>query len=475
MYKKIALIIFGCLIFLSVDALMPTSGAAQGSRPTETPTGGLQWSEPALVSGLLRGAWWPELAIDPTGDVNIVFAVSGEPGGELLFFSRWDGSTWSRPADIQAGGIFLVRSALAADDLGNLHLLYVDNASTTSYASSTLQDAPSARGWSSPTPFTGPKNGYLSDLAIDSKGTLHAVYGEAGGGECPNCMRLYYRRSLNNGTTWSTPFKLANGLIDRRRMQIEIDPADNVYVAWDNLNSDGSNNSGGLTYSTNGGDTWSPELNILSTRGSPKLTSVGSDGKGHVIVVYRLGDSTDIVYQISNDGGKTFGNAETLPGIFGAVDVSGFDKYDMTTDSAGTVYLAIAGRTTLQQRNTGLYLMQWDGESWSKPQVIGNDRNLFYEYPSLKVSRGNLLHLAYHVRGAGSVFSLPDNSYKIYYSSATTAAQQLTPPPLPTTTPTPILAAGTPIPTSTPTPTKTPLPDAVRNVSTTSEDRKSVV
>lgn len=465
MLYRIALIIFSVLIFISLGALSPGAGAAQGNGRTETPTAVLHWSEPALVSGLLRGAWWPQLAIDPTGNVNVVFSVTGEPGGELLFLSRWDGSTWTRPADIKDGGQFIVRSALAADNIGNLHLTYSDDASSTSYANATLQDALSARGWSSPIRFTGPKNGYLSDLAIDSKGTLHAIYGESGGGQCPNCMRLTYRQSNNNGRTWSSGIKLTNNLIDRRRMQLEIDSADNLYVAWDNLNSDGSGNSGGFTYSGDGGKTWSPELNILSTRGTPNMTSVGADGKGHVILVYRLSDSTDIVYQVSDDRGKTFKNAETLPGIFGAVDVSGFDKYDMVTDSAGTIYLAISGRTTIQQKNTGLYLMQWDGEAWSKPQVLGNDGRLFYEYPSLRVSRGNQLHLTYHVRGSGSIFKLPDGTYKVYYSSATTSAPAVMPPAIPTATLTPIPLAATRIPTSTPTPTRTPLPDSVRNVS----------
>lgn len=460
MDRRLTALFISILVCATAFALMPSQSLAQD--PAATPAAGeLQWQPLQLVSSLLRGSWFPQMAIDPRGDVNVVWSVTGEGQGfrELLYFSRWDGTAWSRPIDIKDGANFIVRSALAADKQGILHLVF-DDLATAAYSNATLDEAGSAQGWSKPFVFGNPKEGYLFDIATDSKDTLHVIYGDSVP-QCPTCVQLYYRRSFDGGYAWTAPVQLTDQIVSRQHMQVMVDANDIIYAVWDNVSANGKSRSGGFTMSADGGENWSAPVEFFSSAGTPSQLAIGTDNKGTLIIVYRISESDELDYLTSTDGGRTWSRPEQIQDIFAAKDVTGFDKYSMATDSAGTVYLALTGRTSAQQQDTGLYLLRWTGSGWTKPQTVLENDAVFPEYPSLEISQGNHLHLVFHVRGAKDIFDLPNQTYKVYYTNALTSAPEIALQPLPTATLTPT-ATPTEIPvTSTPTPTRTPFVSTV--------------
>src|SRR5262245_9442227 len=116
----IALLAIACLVALLFSAA-PAHVAAQG--------GG--WAAPTEVSGTTDSSWFPDIAVDASGDVHIVWA-SGIAHGEeqqnqvdlLLYRSLKDGR-WSKTNDIVNPGTggFASRSSITTGRDGMVHLL----------------------------------------------------------------------------------------------------------------------------------------------------------------------------------------------------------------------------------------------------------------------------------------------------------------------------------------------------------------
>ena len=75
---------------------------------------------------------------------------------------------------------------------------------------------------------------YMVDLAIDSKGTVHAAWED----KRSDALNIYYSNSTDNGTTWSTNVKVSSadtpGSYTRPGdyFAIEAGPNDYIYVIW---------------------------------------------------------------------------------------------------------------------------------------------------------------------------------------------------------------------------------------------------
>ncbi len=399
------------------------------------------------MSGVVGNSLFPTIAIDPLGKVNVIWGVTGA-SGDLIFYSRWDGEVWSRPTDVLLGG---PRTSVAIDNSGQIHLLYLNNGIT--YVQASIDKAGTAKGWSPPRRF-GTTAASVSDMVIDNEGTIHVVWAQQDKG-CAACYSVMYKMSTDAGETWSKEVKLSTLPIDRRHIQIKLDPRGNLYVTWDNLSAKGANPSAGYTSSTDGGKTWVAPKEFFSPRGTPVQTVVGADGQGMVVMVWRATGRDEIYYQFSTDRGLNWTKPAVIPGLMPSRPATGTDRYDMATDSAGTIHMVVAARITNEQDIPGLYHLQWDGKSWGAPQAIYDNAD-FPEYPTLVVSEGNRLHVTWSTRGRDSILESPDDTYQVWYSSLDTSAPSvpLAPTLLPRiqNTPTPRPSSPTPSPTATATP-----------------------
>jgi hypothetical protein len=303
---------------------------------------------------------------------------------------------------------------------------------------------------------------YLSDIAI-YQDTLHIIYDDEGAKgeevECPGCADIYYRRSTNRGLTWLAPVALFPTGTGSSRAQIEIDRTDTIYVAWDEgwdrRTSRGEPQYGVYIYSTDGGSTWSAPTSVLYPNATNAQLSVGSDGQGGVMLVWRTTsrEYPGIYYMWSVDRGKSWSPPQTLPDIVARVWSSPFDLYDMATDSAGYIHLLVTGHLSEErvgQEPPGLYHFEWDGNSWSPPVPV-YEGSWHPEYPHLAIHQGNQLHAAWFVREGSYGESVAP--HQVWYAHGQSTSPAQTPISRPTFTPMP-----TATPSATATPTATPYP-----------------
>ncbi len=434
---------------------------------TSAPAGFAQtgtWSEPVNISHTSNGSWFPDLAVDSLGNVHVVWCeTTAVTRGHLeqVYYSMYNGQTWSEPSDIVPPSEDIIRNAIAADRDGNLHMLFggsAVNVLSMSYQKAPAVKARAASSWSAPHRLNQ-GNGYMGDIAVDSKGTIHVIYDDivcAGGMELQSCYSdIFYRRSPDGGQTWSYPLNLFRSpATGSSHPQMEIDGHDTIHVAWDEgwdrLTGDGNPLYSGYTFSTDGGETWEPAI-YLTYPQSPTQITVGGDDRGGVMLVWRATSRPEFFYQWSADGGRSWLPPQVIPGILARPGQQGlhFDMYDMAADSAGRIHLVVVGREDLvEEAPLGVYHLTWEGKSWSEAEKIYSGARLYPEYTKIVIGRDNRLHTVWFTRED----SWEDGIREVWYSgnqpdglppASTTSASS--PPP-----------ASTPAPTLTQTPTPTP-------------------
>lgn len=442
------------------------------------------WSPPEKISGEL-GGWFPDVAADDLGNVHVVFSASipGLPGDDLtpsqllargresgtgsvrliqllssaLYYSRLRDGRWTAPNDIALAwaGVAL-RSAILAEAGGRLHLVHkgvghlqtdiLERQLETSlgpedlwYRAASANAAEQAGAWSRPIQITTGAQGYFSDLAVDLHGTLHVLWTETdkfGYG-------LYYRHSIDGGRTWTKRVPLdTEDPVWWYRADLEVDSRGRIHAVWEGVGPE-TQREWGLTakatyaQSSDGGKSWLrvafPQTHALA---GPQQPTLGVDGSGTILIVYREPQSASISFMVSQDG-RVWSEPQPLPGVRQGI-ARPYDTYDMVTDNVGHVHLALVAYPS-GDNSLALLHLEWDGAGWAEPSVVATSPP-FPEYPRLAVGQGNKLHLVWFNGDKATIDRTP---LGIWYSTATTSApprqgvaSRIEPPPVATSMPT---------------------------------------
>ena len=150
---------------------------------------------------------------------------------------------------------------------------------------------------------------------------------------------------------------------------------------WDRLTGLGDPEYGIYMSSTDNGDTWSEPFKVDYPNSTNSQLTVGADGKGGVMLVWRTNDVSypGVYFMWSQDYGKTWSSPQTIPNFFAKRVSDRFDVYDMAADSDGHIHLLAVGYLSASSlANSGdenavppsLYHLEWDGKVWKKPTLL---------------------------------------------------------------------------------------------------------
>lgn len=422
----------------------------------------VRWEPPIRLSDPSQMAWFPDVAADDAGTVVVVWAGGAQRGREAfdaLILTKREGDSWSRPVDVQAAPIiqgmsYAVRNSIQIDRHGDL-LATFRVPITLFFSRAPLDQATSARAWTSPRRLSGSNVAYYNELGEDVGGRLHVVWSEITvDPACEGCSEIFYRFSDDGGERWSPPQNLSQSpQMDSLKPHLWIAADGWVYVTWQEtagLFVGGGKPAGiGFARSPDRGLTWEGPIWITATVGSPQQAVLGEDGRGALILIWRIAEGDTVYFQRSTDHGKTWSPPTPLPGFRARPWTQiPYDDYDIAADSLGRLHFVGVGMVGTEGQ-VGMWHMVWDGQGWQGPFRVSANRN-FPEWPRLAVSEGRRLHLVWFERDPENMYNSDAGRYTVWYSTALTDAPSVrrTPVPRPTLLPSP-----TPRAFATPTPT----------------------
>ncbi|HEU4324002.1 MAG TPA: sialidase family protein [Roseiflexaceae bacterium] len=476
------------------------------------------WSEPVFLSPGTTSSWFPDVVAGADGSVHVVWASSRSIGPELadtmdlLFYRALRDGAWTEPNDISNPGTggFATRNSIVAGPGGDLSLL-IRGQEDISFLRAPLPLAETFQAWSAPRKINNRNTPYYTGLALDPKGTLHALWVETVPDDperprkdCPSCADVFYRSSSDGGASWSSPVNISSSPEGSMKPQIQADDRGGLHVVWeegvDTIVARGKPTAGVYRYSPDGGATWRPAVRFTlptipgageggaDKLDAPKQLTLGLAGGRTPVVVYRSSADDRMFFQTPADEGFTdWGEPQALPGVRARdLNDTPWDGYSMAADSAGNLHLVLVGFLNSERARVRprLLHMIWGGQAWSAPTVAIGAENYpdwsneglkvcnpppqqtpeeqsqpasecqrvqrYPEWPRAAIGEGNRLHLAWFTRNVKDRYTSDYAAYQIWYSSRLVDA--------PAIAPVPIAAPPTPAPPPTPTPLPMPTP-----------------
>ncbi|OGD16808.1 MAG: hypothetical protein A2Y69_03675 [Candidatus Aminicenantes bacterium RBG_13_59_9] len=144
--------------------------------------------------------------------------------------------------------------------------------------------------------------------AVDTTSSVHIVWED----ETPDPAEIYYKSSPDSGSTWSATRRITWTSGGSFMPVIAVDSSAHIHVAWYD------NTPGNLEIyykrSENDGSTWSSSQRLTWTSGSSSYISLAIDS-GNAIHIAWYDDTpgaSEIYYKRSTDGGSTWGAAQRL-------------------------------------------------------------------------------------------------------------------------------------------------------------------
>ncbi len=372
------------------------------------------WSEPQRLN-----MWdsdnnpdFPDLVADPFGRLHVVTVrnYADANASGLIYYSRLDDQGWSPPIDI-----------LAAPNRNSSRVeRFVAGENGRLFL--LWSELNNGLFWSYSTSLDAASaNAWNTHLLVPG-----ATLGDfvLNGDEIDfifvdNNRDIFFRRSTDGGDTWQPDVPVWSVTSNNQAIftvRLAKDKDDILHIAWTETDAILNWNPSAVWYarSLDGGQTWQDLLQIPD-EGS--YINIGFDALGniHLLWNHNVGSEDGRYHAISADGGQSWGEPQWIfPGLSGR---TGFPQ--MILDSAGNLHQFTSGRG--MGLEGGVYHSLWLGDRWEDPTLISKavpeDNN---EGPTVAITSGNLLQVVWR-----NNFQIHDSLYA--YSSVDTPEQPLLP------------------------------------------------
>jgi len=180
--------------------------------------GGMQWSDPVVLSTGIQRPVWPAIAAANDGRLHVVWGEeigeTDKPELHYVRYTRYDGSTWSTPERISSSPVKINHESPAyiAPDIALLErgghtdvcVVFQGYSSTSNIQAEEVLVSCTTSGHDWPplqnvsrSPAYEHTLSILPSLAFDGRGRLHVVWQELAGDDLIENYRIYHSRALD--------------------------------------------------------------------------------------------------------------------------------------------------------------------------------------------------------------------------------------------------------------------------------------
>ncbi len=277
--------------------------------------GGATWGTSKRLTWTSGSSLGPTLAVDPSGHLHAVWDDS-TPGNEEVYYKKSTdgGDTWSTAKRLTSTSGNSSEASLVADPSGHLHVAWYDSTPGNEevyYKKST----DGGNTWSTAKRLTWNSGSSRRPvLAVDPSGHLHVVWYDS----TPGNWQVYYKKSTNEGSTWTESKRLTWSSGFASDPALAIDPSGHLHVVW----YDSAPGHFEIYYkmSTDEGASWAASKRLTWTSDDSLWPVIGVDSSGYLHVVWQdlTPGNYEVYYKKSTDGGATWTTSQRLTWTSGA-------------------------------------------------------------------------------------------------------------------------------------------------------------
>ncbi len=188
-----------CLAYVYADAINHVSAIDF----IRSDANGTNWGTPVRIAQAPVGCYYPKIALDNEGNINIVFFAV-----DRLYFARstTNGTTWSTPVALSSVSDKNFEPAFAIDSAGGLNVIWPQWVDTVNSHILFSRSTDKGVNWSVPINIYA---GWLNSIepsspviAVDSSGGIFTAWADLWWHHMYTESSLKSNYSLNNGLTW---------------------------------------------------------------------------------------------------------------------------------------------------------------------------------------------------------------------------------------------------------------------------------
>ncbi len=206
----------------------PTLDNIYFSRSTDN---GASWTPPVNISWTAGWSWTPAIAADTSG--NLFVAWWDLTVNEEIYFSRStdSGVTWSFPLNLSNTPVGESTTPdIAVDNSGNINVIWDDEFPDPDELVYFSRSTNGGATWTTPADISNNAPfDYGSVIAVDTAVNINVVWRSWTTGR----PELFFSRSIDDGVNWSFPVNVSNITPNCERQAIAVDSAGNIYIVWE--------------------------------------------------------------------------------------------------------------------------------------------------------------------------------------------------------------------------------------------------
>lgn len=248
--------------------------------------------------------------------------------------------------------------------------------------------------WSTPTEIEPGSSHYLIydyDFIMENDGTVHLVWSSIKDSS-EIAYDVFYQRSEDFGASWDDEIQISEDESDTSIGARISFSGSNVYVVWEQYDSDNSIYSTYFAKSSDSGDSFgTPET--LSSTNSVSEISISSDNTNIVVGWIESNDNGESIIKARNSANS--GSSFSTETIVGSADGSTSSFLEATNDGGNNFYLSWMRLGNEQPRKIECARSPNSGSSWNTPVnvygVDNEDENEFRASPVIEANDDRII------------------------------------------------------------------------------------